>query len=179
MQSIGKWSTNWKVIIGIVAFCGIIVPTACSSGMSETEVRTVVQEYTLSGPQGEQGIPGEQGPAGEQGIPGAPGEIGLSGPQGERARLDRQGLKESLDSKGLRAFKVSAVNPDLKGHREFREKWDSRASPVHRGLPDLKATLVYKVRPAHRRHRVRQSRRLLRFQQQCQCPVFQAAANGC
>ena len=97
MQSIGKWSTKRKVIIGIIAFCGIIVPTACSSGMSETEVRNIVGEYTMSGPPGEQGPPGAQGIAGEHG---QPGEQGIAGPQGERGPAGEIGPEGDTGKQG-------------------------------------------------------------------------------
>ena len=89
-----------RPLILIAAF----VFLACSQGLTEAEVRRIVQEYP--GPQGEvgppgpqgipgepgpQGIPGDQGPAGLQGPPGEQGEQGPAGPRGEPGEIGPRG----------------------------------------------------------------------------------------
>ena len=74
-----------KLTALIIASAIALLSLGCANGgLTEEQVRAIVQEYSVSGPagpQGEPGIAGPQGPAGEQG---PPGEKGEQGPQGER-----------------------------------------------------------------------------------------------
>lgn len=96
---------------------------ACSSGLSEEEVREIVQESLAAakgdaGPQGPQGDAGPQGPAGaagpegpegpvgpqgepgEDGAPGLPGARGNQGPPGEQGPEGERGLRGPAGPQG-------------------------------------------------------------------------------
>ena len=84
---------NWWLSAAIVV---IILSWGCASGLTENEVRTIVQEYQMAGPQGSPGPQGQQGEAGmqgPQGVPGPRGETGPEGPQGIQGERGEQGPK--------------------------------------------------------------------------------------
>ena len=70
---------------------------ACSAGLTEQEVRQIVQEYSVPGPKGDQGDVGPQGPKGDQGETGKQGprgdqgETGKQGPRGDQGETGKQG----------------------------------------------------------------------------------------
>ena len=70
---------------------------ACSSGLTEEEVRQIAQEYPgPAGPQGEQGPQGIQGPPGDTGATGPrglQGERGVQGSQGEAGKPEPRGAQ--------------------------------------------------------------------------------------
>lgn len=57
----------------------------------DSEWNELISLAEITGPQGEQGIPGPQGPTGPQGEPGAQGPKGDTGPQGEKGETGAQG----------------------------------------------------------------------------------------
>ena len=67
---------------------------ACSGGLTEQEVRQIVQEYSVPGPKGDQGDVGPQGPKGDQ------GETGKQGPKGEQGDAGPQGPEGDLGETG-------------------------------------------------------------------------------
>ncbi len=102
----------------------ILLMVACASGLTESEVREIIQEHSTPGPagpqgerglagdpgsQGESGPPGERGPQGEQGVagnqgpqgsPGAPGPRGEPGAQGEPGQVGPQGPQGEMGPRG-------------------------------------------------------------------------------
>ena len=96
----------------------ILLTAACASGLTESEVREIVQEHSTpgpAGPQGERGLagesgpPGERGPQGEQGVagnqgpqgsPGEPGPHGEPGAQGEPGQVGPQGPRGEMGPRG-------------------------------------------------------------------------------
>ena len=72
---------------------------ACSAGLTEQEVRQIVQEYSVPGPKGDQGDVGPQGPKGDQ------GETGKQGPKGEQGDAGPQGPEGDLGQTGQKGPK--------------------------------------------------------------------------
>ena len=72
---------------------------ACSAGLTEQEVRQIVQDYSVPGPKGDQGDVGPQGPKGDQGETGTQGhkgdqgDAGPQGPEGDLGETGQQGPK--------------------------------------------------------------------------------------
>ena len=73
---------------------------ACTPGLSESDIRRIVREEAIpgpqgppgpTGPQGEQGPRGDQGDPGPEGIQGSKGEQGDPGPQGPRGEAGAPG----------------------------------------------------------------------------------------
>lgn len=62
------------------------------SGLSESEVITLIQEHSVPGPTGPQGPQGEQGMQGTQGPQGQQGLRGVAGPPGRQGDRGEQGL---------------------------------------------------------------------------------------
>ena len=89
----------WHLVGVLVLGSGL----ACSGGLTESDVRQIVQEYAVPGPKGDPGEIGPQGPKGDTGAPGPQGEqgpagqpgpkgdIGEIGPQGEQGKAGRTG----------------------------------------------------------------------------------------
>lgn len=63
------------LIIGLFAL--VLTLVGCQQGLTEDDVRRIVQEYAISGP------PGPVGPSGPQGDPGPQGPQGIPGPMGK------------------------------------------------------------------------------------------------
>ncbi len=107
----------WLVLLLVTA--GL----ACSSGLSEEEVREIVQESLAdakgdagpagpegaagpqgpagdAGPQGPQGPAGAQGEPGQDGAPGLPGARGNQGPPGEQGPEGERGLRGPAGPQG-------------------------------------------------------------------------------
>ncbi len=83
-----------RTAIVFVALVLLLSGLGCSSGLTEVEVRQMVEEYSVPGPKGDAGEPGAQAPQGEQGPKGDTGdagEAGQVGPQGERGEEGSQG----------------------------------------------------------------------------------------
>ena len=98
-----------------VALLLLALSLACAQGLTEDDVRRIVQEGGVAaptgvpgpaGPEGPQGIPGAQGEPGPQGEPGVQGprgeqgETGVQGPQGERGVEGKQGPAGPRGPKG-------------------------------------------------------------------------------
>ena len=86
------------LLLVVVSAASLLIAAGCSDGISETEVRVLVDEAVaealagVAGPQGPQGLTGSagepgragaQGPTGEPGPRGPVGPIGPVGPQGD------------------------------------------------------------------------------------------------
>ena len=92
---------NWWLSAAIVV---IILSWGCASGLTENEVRTIVQEYQMAGPQGPPGPQGQQGEAGIQGPQGVPGPHGETGPQGPQGMQGERGEQGSAGPQGERGL---------------------------------------------------------------------------
>lgn len=117
-----------REIIGIIALFAVVVLSACSSGLSEAEVRDVVGEYTMSGPtgpQGPQGMAGSQGVAGQRGLPGKAGTQGQPGLDGVQGELGMQGERGPQGDTGMH------------GQTGERGLQGERGSQGERGMPGL------------------------------------------
>ena len=68
------------LVIGLIALALTLV--GCQQGLTEEDVRRIVQEYAVPGPPGPQGPPGAAGSQGPKGDPGPTGPQGPRGPQG-------------------------------------------------------------------------------------------------
>ena len=82
---------KYTTILGI---CLTLLILACASGLTEDDVRRIVQEEQTAGTQGElgpQGPPGPAGPTGAQGEQGPPGPAGPSGPRGDAGPQGSEG----------------------------------------------------------------------------------------
>ena len=64
---------------------------ACSGGLSEDEVKQIVQEGLAAGPKGDTGPAGPQGEAGPQGAKGSGGPTGPRGPAGSQGEVGPPG----------------------------------------------------------------------------------------
>lgn len=89
-----------RLIVTLVLVIGL-VGVGCSSGLSESEVLSLIQEHSVPGPAGPQGVQGDvglEGPQGEQGSQGIPGEqgdqgpVGAPGPQGALGSSGERGI---------------------------------------------------------------------------------------
>ena len=76
----------------------VFMAVACSTGLTEEEIRSIVRDEVLTViaevKQGPPGPQGEQGPIGSQGLQ------GLGGPQGERGAQGAQGLRGPAGPQG-------------------------------------------------------------------------------
>jgi len=70
------------LIIGLIALALALTLVGCQQGLTEEDVRRIVQEYAVPGPPGPQGPPGAVGSQGPKGDPGSTGPQGPRGPQG-------------------------------------------------------------------------------------------------
>ena len=92
---------------------------ACSSSLTEEDVRRIAQEYAIPGPLGPQGEKGEQGEQGIQGEKGDRGAQGRIGPQGSRGEQGEQGIQGPegpegpVGPQGPQGEKGDALNIDL------------------------------------------------------------------
>ena len=83
------------IILGILAV--MLIGLGCSGGLTEQEVRRIVQEHSVPGPKGDRGDVGPQGPKGDrgdvgaQGLKGDRGDVGPQGPEGDRGDVGPQG----------------------------------------------------------------------------------------
>ena len=88
-----------KVLSLLLAFVLLIV-LGCSAGLSEDEVRQMIQESAITGPQGAPGPAGPQGAKGDRGEPGPQGAPGEQGPQGPRGEPGAQGAQGPIGETG-------------------------------------------------------------------------------
>ena len=89
----------------------MLIAVGCSEGLSEQEVRQIVQEYAIPGPQGDKGNAGPPGPKGDQGDVGPlgpkgdRGAVGSLGPKGDRGAVGPQGSRGDQGDVGPRGPK--------------------------------------------------------------------------
>ena len=117
----------------------LVVALGCSSGLTEDDVRQMIEESALSGPQGEpgpvgsqglkgdqgdtgvaggqgpKGDPGDPGDLGEQGEPGEPGPAGPQGPSGEAGERGQQGSRGDTGAEGSEGPAGSSGAPGASG----------------------------------------------------------------
>ena len=72
----------------------IMLALACTTSLTENDVRRIAQEEAIRGPQGE---PGPVGPQGELGLQGEPGPVG---PQGSPGQAGEQGPQGGIGTTG-------------------------------------------------------------------------------
>ena len=95
-----------KLILLIVSVSLLLTMACTAQGVSEEEVRRLIQEESVAGaegpigPVGSVGPQGERGEAGSTGIPGTQGEPGPSGPQGERGERGPAGPRGEQGQQG-------------------------------------------------------------------------------
>ena len=75
-------------MLSLLFALALLLALGCSSGLSEDEVRQMIDDASISGPQG---APGPAGPAGPQGAPGSTGPQGAPGPAGTQGPKGDQG----------------------------------------------------------------------------------------
>ena len=131
-----------KIIIGLSALALMGIGLACSNPptLTETEVRQIVEEYVLTGPQGisgPQGIRGDPGPQGLEGLPGATGVPGELGPRGN------QGAKGFAGPRGLQGAQGEAGPPGAPGTTSI-------SVPTRPPRPTAKLTTTATLRPTTR-----------------------------
>lgn len=88
----------------------------------DSEWNDLISLAEITGPQGEQGIPGPQGPTGPQGEPGVQGPKGDTGPQGEKGETGAQGErgpKGDPGEKGDSGRGITAVTIKTDGHLQI------------------------------------------------------------
>ena len=79
----------------------MLICLACSGGLTEQEVRQIAQEYSVPGPEGDQGEIGPQGPKGDQGDPGpTPTHIPTATPMPTLTPVPDAHLSVTLDITG-------------------------------------------------------------------------------
>ena len=84
------------LIVALVLIVGLF-GVACSSGLSESEAITLIEEQSIPGPPGPVGLMGPQGAQGPAGVAGPPG---LKGEPGERGIEGQQGPKGDTGAQG-------------------------------------------------------------------------------
>ena len=94
----GGFSMN-RLILGFLSLL-LFLSMACTSQLTEDDVRRIVQEEVPSGIVGPAGPEGPQGPQGIQGEPGQMGERGLEGPQGPKGDVGPKGEKGDTGKQG-------------------------------------------------------------------------------
>ena len=97
-----------KIVWSLVGVLVLVSGPACSGGLTESEVRQIVQEYAIPGPKGD---PGEIGPQGHKGDTGAPG------PQGEQGPPGQPGPKGDTGEIGPQGSKGDTGAPDPQGEQ--------------------------------------------------------------
>jgi hypothetical protein len=93
-----------KFLIVLAVLVGVLGLTACSQGLTEDEIRIMVEEKLASaiahGPQGPIGPQGEAGSQGEMGLRGEKGSQAETGPQGTAGLVGLQGERGSQGETG-------------------------------------------------------------------------------
>ena len=105
----------WSIILLLMA-----TGLACSGGLSEDEVKQIVQESVATGPKGDAGPAGPQGEAGPPGPKGDVGPQGSSGPQGEVGLAGPAGLPGVPGLPGPRGNQGPAGERGRDGERGLR-----------------------------------------------------------
>ena len=88
------------LVLVVIGLFGV----ACSGGLTEPDVVSLIQEHSvegLVGPQGPAGVQGTQGVQGPQGVQGERGVVGPKGVQGDTGHQGEQGKQGSRGSQGV------------------------------------------------------------------------------
>ena len=104
-----------RYLVGVLVLLSLL---ACSEGLTESDVRQIVQEHAVPGPKGDPGEIGPQGPKGDPGAPGPQGEQGSAGqpgPKGDRDEIGPQGPKGEPGAPGHEGEQGPAGQPGPKG----------------------------------------------------------------
>ena len=88
-----------KMLSLLVAFV-LLLALGCSAGLSESEVKQMIEDATIAGPQGEPGAAGTAGSTGPKGDQGEPGVAGSQGPKGDEGQSGPPGADGSQGAKG-------------------------------------------------------------------------------
>ena len=124
---------------------------ACSNGLTEQEVRQIVQEYSVPGPRGDQGDVGLQGPKGDQGDVGLQGpkgdqgDVGLQGPKGDQGDVGPQGPKGDRSEVGPQGPKGDQGDVGPQGPKG--DKGDPAPTPTPTPTPVPTATPTPTIEP--------------------------------
>ena len=92
--------------LSLLLALALLLALGCSSGLTEDEVRQMIEESAIADPKGEPGEMGPQGPKGDQGAPGvagpqgAKGDPGEPGTHGEPGEASPQGAKGEAGARG-------------------------------------------------------------------------------
>ena len=74
---------------------------ACTPGLSESDIRRIIREEAIPGPQGPPGPTGPQGEQGPRGDQGEPGPEGIQGPKGEQGEQGDPGPQGPRGAAGV------------------------------------------------------------------------------
>ncbi len=103
-----------RLVLALLLGSLALAAMACTNALTEDDIRRIVREEVIQGPQGEpgpaglQGERGVQGATGLQGEPGPQGERGLSGIPGEQGPAGEPGPRGSVGSPGEKGEKGDA-----------------------------------------------------------------------
>ena len=117
-------------ILAIVAT--MLIGLGCSEGLSEQEVRRIVQEYAIPGPQGDKGNAGPPGPKGDR------GDVGPLGPKGDRGAVGSLGPKGDRGAAGPQGSRGDQGDVGPQGPKGERGDVGPRGDPGPEGPAGLK-----------------------------------------
>ena len=133
--------------VGVILLCLVslaIVSTGCAQGLTEQDVRDIVQEYPgAPGPQGiqgEQGIQGAQGIQGEQGIQGMQGQQGELGQKGTQGFMGPTGAPGPQGKPGLQGSQGRPGTPGIDGSPGLQGPQGEQGEQGKRGLRGVKGS---------------------------------------
>ena len=120
----------WTIVLLLIA-AGL----ACSSGLSEEEVRQIVQESLTTGPKGEDGAAGPQGDPGPRGAAGPQGSTGPQGDPGPQGSAGAPGLQGPRGIEGPAGEQGPEGPRGLRGPAGPQGRTGAPGSPGARGEP--------------------------------------------
>ena len=115
----------------------------CGSGLSEAQIRTIVEEHASSLEPGPQGPTGVQGPQGIQGKPGPQGPVGKQSERGEKGDAGIQGILALKGSKGNRGSQGQRAMTASGGHKDQCDRKVALASRLLTHRPCLRLDLAH------------------------------------
>ena len=125
-----------KLILLIVSVSLLLTMACTAQGVSEEEVRRLIQEESVAGAEGPIGTVGSVGPQGERGepgstgIPGTQGEPGPSGPQGERGERGPAGPRGEQGQQGEQGTQGEQGAQGAASREQGAQGAASRAAPT-------------------------------------------------
>lgn len=133
-------------VLSLLLALVLLIALGCSAGLSEDEVRQMIQESAITGPQGAPGPAGPQGPKGDQGDPGAAGiqgakgDAGVPGPQGEPGPSGPEGPRGDSGARGPQGPRGAAGETGPQGPSGEGSQTQTPAHP-----PELPAEQVLRL----------------------------------